>query len=305
MKKQSGKGLKNRLKIVSATITVVFTLASTFTATMAWFSSNQQVTASGMTVQIKTPDGVDYDLYYLQTFGTNVDISNNYDGNYNPVINKYCGYEIARNDPNFVKYNPNLDYTATPNPISIDNLWPNHKMTFALLLTNGEASDFLIKNWQDAEDKPVRHAIKLGGDITYDEEDDSTYDQISLSWAINIFGGAYRVSNLDNEENALANEVVVANGFSSPSLYNKGAGLSDCFTYAQGSEALSLPITVSNTIPSSSPNSSLVFYFTIEFSNNEDTFYVLNDGDYYSKSTSGNSNCYEGLAFSELVFELK
>ena len=45
--------MKTRLKIVGATATAVFSLATVFTATYAWFVTNQSVTATGMQVTIK------------------------------------------------------------------------------------------------------------------------------------------------------------------------------------------------------------------------------------------------------------
>ena len=48
---------KSRLKIVGATFTVIFTLASVFTGTWAWFASNASVTATGMQVMVSTGGG--------------------------------------------------------------------------------------------------------------------------------------------------------------------------------------------------------------------------------------------------------
>ena len=43
---------KTNIKIASATATCIFTLASFFTTTLAWFSSNQMVNASGVSVRV-------------------------------------------------------------------------------------------------------------------------------------------------------------------------------------------------------------------------------------------------------------
>ena len=45
--------MKTRIKIVGATMTTIFTLASVFTATLAWFSAIESVQASGMSVKVK------------------------------------------------------------------------------------------------------------------------------------------------------------------------------------------------------------------------------------------------------------
>lgn len=46
-------GKKKSTTIVLATAVTIFTLATSFTATMAWFTANNNVTANGMTVKVK------------------------------------------------------------------------------------------------------------------------------------------------------------------------------------------------------------------------------------------------------------
>ena len=50
--------IKSRLKLVGATFTAIFTLASLFTATYAWFTANTSVTASGAMVTVKSIDAI-------------------------------------------------------------------------------------------------------------------------------------------------------------------------------------------------------------------------------------------------------
>ena len=52
-KSQSAKRIKSRLKIVGATLTTLFSLFSVFTATLAWFASQNSVTATGMQVSVE------------------------------------------------------------------------------------------------------------------------------------------------------------------------------------------------------------------------------------------------------------
>ena len=54
--KQLTSKMRTRLKIVGATATAVFSLASVFTGTYAWFSSNKFVSANGAMVTIKAID---------------------------------------------------------------------------------------------------------------------------------------------------------------------------------------------------------------------------------------------------------
>ena len=50
------KKARTRLKIIGATATAVFSLASVFTGTYAWFSLNNNVQATGMKIKIKTTE---------------------------------------------------------------------------------------------------------------------------------------------------------------------------------------------------------------------------------------------------------
>ena len=52
---KSGKNRKN-LKIAGATILCIFSLATAFSGTMAWFASSETVTATGMTIRVTIED---------------------------------------------------------------------------------------------------------------------------------------------------------------------------------------------------------------------------------------------------------
>ena len=55
--KNNLKKTRSRMKIIGATATAVFSLASVFAGTYAWFAMNENVTATGMNIQVKGIEG--------------------------------------------------------------------------------------------------------------------------------------------------------------------------------------------------------------------------------------------------------
>ena len=287
----SKKSLKTRtrLKIVGATVTAVFSLASCFVGTMAWFASNSSVEATGMSISVKAEQGVQFDLYYLDHFA--IDQSTTKDGNYDSVISAYAGYEIAAANPVFnpVTYEDDevvLNSTVhNLNPMDINHLWPAHRLTYAIVVTEGSLASFTLDTWDEVRDPTV---------LTQVNDEDV---EVSLSWAINMYGGAYYVT----ETNSVTDDI--ATGFAS---YVSDNSLTDKFTYSQTNIApVSKPaITILNSISGASgDNKRVILYFSIEFSDDNSTYYSYSNP-YYVKDTLGNSNCYESLSLTDLSFAL-
>ncbi len=293
--KIKNKKISARLKIVSATATVIFTLATAFTSTIAWFSTKTSVEVSGGTFSVKNTSGIEYELYYLDHF---VVAGDNKDGNFNTVVNTHSGYEVAAANPVFYKINFDENGNVIDNeqnvvsdelnPTNISHLWPAHKLTYAIVIETGNLTNFTLESWDEETDADTK---------TKDNQDQDVL--ISLSWAINLYGAAYNVTKTNNEA------VDVATGFTSN---YSSAVLSDRFTYSQASPA-PLPkqaINVVNSVSGQSSDSTRqVLYFSIEFDDSDSTYYELDDDDaYYTKSADGNSNCYENLILKDLVFKL-
>ena len=288
------KGISTKLKVIGATGTVLFSLFSLFTGTFAWFASNKTVTATGASVKVKAPEGVNFDFYYLHHFA--IDQSTNKDGNYNSIIDAYSGYENSASNAVFeiVNYNnegevvDNNDVVVSDdeNPTMINHLWPAHKLTYAIVITSGNVSGFSLDSWGEQTDDTVMTT--------------TNGVHVSLSWAINIFGSSYTVAST----NSVTDDI--STGFASYAADS----LTDRFTYSQASPAPVQHDAV-NVIPSitaGSESQRTIVYFSIEFSDDSDTYYTLdsvNGGiSYYVKDTSGNSNCYERLSLTDLVFRL-
>ena len=283
---------RKRVKIVGATLSAIFSLFSVFTATYAWFASNDTVTATGASISVKAPDGVNFDLYYLHHF--EIDQSTTKDGNYNTLANCYSGYEVAASnavfEPILFDNGVVVDDQGDPlsdadNPTMINHLWPAHKLTYAIVITGGDVQSFSLESWGEQTDENVK---------TVDDE------LVSLSWAIDIFGQAEQVTSTQEVTDD------IATGFAAYSA----ATLADKFEYSESSPAPAqhtvLPILPS--IEESQANKRTIIYFSIEFSDDSDTYYLLdnttNGVSYYDKSEDGNSNCYESLSLTNLVFKL-
>ena len=288
-----GKKISAKLKIIGATATALFSLFSLFTGTLAWFASNNTVEATGASVSVKAADGVNFDLYYLHHF--EIDQSTNKDGNYNSIVSAYSGYENAAANAVFepIHFNDSgvpVDTNDDPlddadNPTMIDQLWPAHQLTYAIVISSGDASSFILDSWGEVTDNNVKT---------------TSNNLVSLSWAINIYGGAQFV----NSTNSVTDDI--STGFAT---YAAGT-LTDKFTYSESSQAPAqhTAIYILSTIGTAQQSQRTILYFSIEFSNNSDTFYALdnvtNGVSYYTKNTGGNSNCYEKLSLTDLVFKI-
>jgi len=285
--KSSSEKRKTRVIVLNALL-CLFSLSGIISGTTAWFSSNKTVEATGSSFTVSTPDDLDYDLYYLNTFTVN-NVTKN--GNYNPSINKYAGYEAnsyAASTANFTKINYDENNQVIQegegdnkrNPTNITKLWPAHRLTYAIV-TEDSVSSFSLTDWSEqTSDKS--------------KVDASTF--VSMSWAINIYGASYSVAKTDDVT------ADIKNAYTS----YKGASLSDIFNYSQSSPAPAVKPSLS-IVPTITQEEGkrTVLFFTLEFSDDKDTFYTLNETtNFYKKDTEGDSNCYENLNINGLVFKL-
>lgn len=287
MKGYSSK-TRTRLKIAGATATAIFSLASVFTGTYAWFVTNQSVTAVTNSITIKAETGLDFELYYLRHFA--VDQSTTKDGNYNAGIDTFAGYENAYPNPVFVKvnYDNSGNVTNADAPTDINHLWPAHKLTYAIVVTQGSLSSFNLFSWSEVTLPSVVTQVN-SGDV-----------EISLSWAINMYGGAYYITSTEEVTDD------IASGFATYNADITNNTLVDKFTYSQSNIAPTTKpsITILNSISGTAGNTKrVVIYFSIEFSDDSSTYYTYNNP-YYVKDTLGNSNCYEKLSLTNLMFRL-
>ena len=284
--KSMRRKISTRLKIVGATLTAIFSLFSVFTATYAWFAANASVTATGAQIRVKAPETIQFDLYYLHHFAG----TPNKNGNYNLDTELFAGYEVAAANPVFTKinYDSSGNVTDLVDPTAIDHLWPAHKLTFAIAINSGTLRNFALSSWDEITSPDV---------ITQVNSEDV---EISLSWAINVYGGAYYVTSTST----VADDI--ATGFANFNDDVEDGVLVDKFTYSQTNiaPAEKPSINILNTISGTAGDDKrVVLYFSIEYSDDSSTYYTFNNP-YYVKDTLGNSNCYEKLSLSGLEFLL-
>ena len=303
--------LSTKLKIAGATASAIFSLASVFSATYAWFASQNSVQATGMTIRVKNEEHLQYKLYYLQSF------ANSQHGNYNPTINSNSGYEVDYSSATFgeVTYDANSqsnngsssqsnsqsssEVNNQYNPTDISNLWPAHRLTFAVVITSQTMTKFSISSWSENEGHELANAAKV-----------SANQYVRLSWAINVYGYAYSVQNPQDGNDATAVEYGYSQYYYN---YLTGNNKRDRFPYSQESLAPVSPNTKPELIivgdqyaevPADADGYKTIVYFTIEFSNDSSTYYRQKQDGYYEKSTAGSSSCYERLQLDSLAFTI-
>ena len=317
------KKSKTFTKIVIATFIAIFSLMSAFTGTIAWFTSSARTTVTGGSFTVQTPTGIGFELYYL------VEFDDKY-GNYNEDIDEYVGYESASTGAVFASVN-DVDLEHEKNPVDISHIWPAHRLTYAMYLSGGNYSNFILDSWEETSSVTPSKIFSVDSDVVdassfstqqaihdlyiyvlssesyvianeYDENIDTYYyasnaiNYTSLCWAINIYGAAYKVADQGNLLDT------ISYGFDT--FKNEST---DKFEYSQTSPAPNPASSTNISVATGTTGSGAitVLYFSIEFSNSSDTFYKTNsDGSFNYKDTNGNSNCYKGLSLNSLVFKL-
>ena len=173
-------------------------------------------------------------------------------------------------------------------PTAINHLWPAHKLTYAIVISSGTLQSFSLSSWDEVTSPSV--LTQVGGQDV----------EISLSWAINMYGGAYYVSSTATVTDD------IATGFTTYNSDIDNNTLVDKFTYSQSNiaPAQKTSINILNSISGTSGNDKrVILYFSIEYSDDSSTYYTYNNP-YYVKDTLGNSNCYEKLSLTDLEFLL-
>jgi len=261
--------LKNKLMIIQISV-LIFSLATSFTATFAWYIASRQATLA--IANISTESGIGYNLKYL-------------------VANGDSGYSLDENIT-VSDYSSDFAKVVDPenSPFNISYFQPGKKYTYALEVTAGFAETSLVR----------LNISSFTSSFSTTEYNSNSQAGVCLASAINFYGTCF-----DYDETDVTSE---ANSFvTNPNLFDK-------FDYDNSS--VSNQEIASGKLGSNYPSDShmIVFFFTIEFSNESDTFLTKSGEDlnwtYYSRNpletdaTIANSNPYRHMDFTLSELEL-
>jgi len=253
---------KIRLKLWTSLISLSAALTSLCYVTYAWFQYNRSQNIDFLSVQIE--QGLSYSLKYFALNG---------DEGY-PAPNFASG-DV---DINVTNYGTQfLPVSSNFHEVAVALKQPKYRVTYAIEVY---AQDISVPQTID-----VSLASFVAPPSTY-FIDATTGEAISLAPAINIYAIAIDGDQSNAAKTTLASTFVQA-----------VAPSADKFDGSGGPKSLA-----SASVISATGTQSRIFLFTIEFSGDPSTFYAYDhQADslaYYTKSTSGNSNVYQGLSFT-------
>jgi uncharacterized repeat protein (TIGR02543 family) len=261
--------LRNKLMVIQISV-LIFSLATSFTATFAWYVASRQTT---LTISnITTETGMTYTLKYLTDNGD-------------------TGYEES-DGVTVTDYSTDFTEVVDPanSPFNISYFQPGRKYTYSLEVEAGFAETSLVR--LDITDFTSSFSTSL-----YNNNNDAG---VSLASAINFYGTCvdYNASNITSDANSFVTDTALFDKFD----YDA----SDIAEQEIASGNLGTDYPVDTGM--------IVFFFSIEFSNESDTFLTESGSDetwtYYSKNpleddnTISNSNPYRNMDFTLSELEL-
>jgi len=255
-----------RKKLIIGQISLlVFSLASVFTATYAWYTANRQTSLS--ISNISAESGMDYTLkYFIENEVDTEDTGTETDG----YLSDDSTIAVTDYDTDFIEV-----VDPETSPFYIQNMSPKTRYTYSIEVTAGFATTSLVR-------LDISDFVNTISTIRINENNGTG---VTLASAMNFYGTCvdYNASNITTDANSFV---------TSSDLFDK-------FDYDNdGDESQEL---ASGLLGSDYPvgTSKIVFFFTIEFSNESDTFlsehYVSEDLTttyFVNDPTDGNSNAY-------------
>jgi hypothetical protein len=275
---------RKKIQLFTAMASLSISLTSFSYLSYAWFT-NQRVQEVQL-MQVNIEEGLEYKFKF-------------FDGNYNNrdyATGTNAGYQspTALADPAewmmITDYATEFDLVteammapeSTSNPLAIVDIYPGIQYTFSIEVTSRLVAErdisFILKEFTALGEEDVLDA--------------TTLNPISLSSAIDIY-----VDTIDTYGKTPAQITAAANAFIQDSTPT------DAFDLDTEGGIVDLPLAGSSIQPAVDMiENSIIFIFTIKFSDNSATYYRWDSSSsgisYYERSILGNSNVYQGKTFA-------
>ena len=257
---------------------LILSVAALCSSSFAWYMSLRQVSASISSLALET--GINATFKYFS--GNMTDIKGDTPTGYkdpNAVSQGETKKSVTNYATDFIEVTPESKI------FQMVDIFPDTRFTYAIEFTSGFTSNiaFSLANYLPGEaTKDENHQRKVNND---------SKDPVCLAEAIDIY---VNVVKSDKKPNLTTESNKVVTG-AEDSTDNK---LTDVFNFNYADHN-GKPYTLEEF----NVTTGITYYifFTIEFSNDPDTYYSYESTseniDYYTKSSSGTSNVYQRLSF--------
>lgn len=291
---------KFKLKqVLLSAFVLLISFGAAATATFAWFTVNRNANLGNSNISIDQSVESHKLMYYEGNYTTE-------DGK-----KKYTGYQDYGKISS-CKYSDFKEMSDdAPELWNITDMFPDTRYTFAFELTISSGSQISRAGLAITKYKSTNTTATLdpADALTMYKVNPNNTEEvlggIYLSEAINIYAGGMLKQDNNSMNTASLNFL---NGFE----LDKSASLTDVFTESviksgDGSDFDGVDLAYVND--SSLSGKTIVVFFTIEFSNDSETYYTYsrrsgNDIYYYKDTVNGSSNCYQLLEFSVTALSL-
>ena len=187
----------NNLKIALATVICIFTLATTFTGTLAWFSSNRSVEATGLSVTVKKGSSIKLLSCYAIR----------YDGNYGALATNVMngGASIAMSEYDYIFRDRNVN-TPMFLRMGITNFDTSNDLTVTIPCTGGYKTDNKVEPYlSNVVSAKFMCGIKSGNTVSVDNNT-WTGDDVTTSAVVASYQGM-----LENAHDVIGTPYVTGN----------------------------------------------------------------------------------------------
>ncbi len=269
--KRTNKGFS----IIVSAFSILLILASSISATFAWFTASRKVDVLANGFEVTLPPHQEASFYYLNK-------------NYNETLEEYSGYEVQKlSVSEKTAYTKVEEKKTKESPTSTKDIWPNHQLTYAIVFTPYKTGNYTFRLNEWDEDVSKTKIVK----------DKNT--GLRLSYAIDMFAQIYDYDeNFSKSKDFLADSTLETQFTSTP---DKVADQQKDFVTCEVKDTTKTKVIFFTILFS---NASSTYYEKVTTSTENDSsssnieYYVQND------DSSEESNCYEGLKFYVKKFEL-